>query len=226
MSGRGITAPLASCPHVSAALDAFEATADALQGKGILPASRTLVIARRFAEDGAILLHGRASAANPLAQMALLDAQGREIAGSVAGLGDSAAILLALLGAKPHLDLALFASPPNVTAFAVARRSLPIVYGTTLLKLTDRDLPLAHWNGMASRPAFEQVLADNPAAPAALLANRGVLVWGQSELNKLARLLEGIEETAAISIRARILGGARGFPPGAHDAMQKSLGGD
>jgi L-fuculose-phosphate aldolase/L-ribulose-5-phosphate 4-epimerase len=69
-------------------------------------------------------------------------------------------------------------------------------------------------------------LKAHPRAPALLLANRGVLAWGNEPIDKLVRFIASLEEVATIAVRAQILGGARALPAGAFEIVQNSIDGD
>jgi ribulose-5-phosphate 4-epimerase/fuculose-1-phosphate aldolase len=138
------------------------------------------------------------------------------------GLREIIGVYAAIFRARPAVNAALHTHSPHITAFAVAHRPLPIIYGP-LLRHTQSTIPVADW---APRYAPEPVVAAieaHPDAPAVLLANRGLLAWGEKGLEKLAAFVAALEESAAIAIRSEILGGAREFPPGAFAATQKSL---
>lgn len=142
------------------------------------------------------------------------------------GLREIAGSYVALFNAKPQIASAAHTRSPHLAAFAVAHRALPVVFGTGLLKRTPAPVPVVPWTARLSAESLLATLAAQPLAPAALLANRGVLAWGNEPVNKLARFVVSLEEVATIAIRAQALGGARDLPPGAYDAMRSSVAGD
>jgi hypothetical protein len=132
-----------------------------------------------------------------------------------------APIVAALFRKRPELQSVIYTQSPNLTAFAVARRPLPVVYGFSLLRKTPDDLPVTRGQQRLDQHAVLEALERNPCSPAVLLANRGVVVFGRENPLALARVLVSLEESAGIIINATALGGAQPFPPGAHHAVQQ-----
>jgi|GEM_PF-2455870 len=134
---------------------------------------------------------------------------------------DIAPVIAALLGARAEVQSVIYTQSPNLTAFAVARRPLPVVYGFGLLRRTPHDLPVTRGQRHLSPEAVLEAIERNPRSPAVLLANRGVVVFGREPLSALARVVTSLEEAAGITINAIALGGACAFPPDAHQAVQQ-----
>lgn len=138
-----------------------------------------------------------------------------------ANLREIVGVYAALFAARPDLNAALHTHSPRITAFAVAQRPLPIIYGP-LLRRTHGEIPLAAWSPRYAAEPVLETLRQHPEAPAVLLANRGLLAWSGDGIEKLAAFVASLEESAAIAIRAELLGGAKPFPPGAFEAAQRS----
>jgi len=132
-----------------------------------------------------------------------------------------APVIAALLAARADIQSVIYTQSPNLTAFAVARRSLPVVYGFPLLRRTPHDIPVTRGQRHLDGAAVLEALARNPKSPAVLLANRGVLVFGSEPLAALSRVVISLEEAAGITINAVTLGGAQPFPATAHAAVQQ-----
>ena len=205
---------------VQSANEAIDAAGRFLFAAGSLSASRAFVGAIRIPENRLAI-----------ARSSLQDGDDSIVVGlngrlqqydRPSDLEDIAALAVALFNARPDATVAILTQSPNLTAFAVAQQPLPIVYGSGLLKRTPVALPVTHWLPGQSVTSFEATLRDQPLASAALLANHGFIAWGAESIEKLARFVISLEESASITINARALGGAKPLPAGAYEAMQLS----
>jgi hypothetical protein len=141
-------------------------------------------------------------------------------------LGCIVAILRAILENFPSYRSALFVPAPALSAFAVANLELPIVYGSGLLRRTPRPIAIAPWERELSASSVLSVVRANPDNAAVLLANRGVVAYSNESFSKLAKFVVSLEESAQLTINARLLGGARALPPDAYEQMQQGIAGD
>jgi L-ribulose-5-phosphate 4-epimerase len=118
---------------------------------------------------------------------------------------------------RPEVGAVIHTHSPRATSFALAHQPLPCVYEAFLrFGITD-DIPVAAWapRGSADAVAFIQAqLQQHPSIPAVLLANHGVLAFGQDAL-AAAQLIIIMEEAAAMTLDARLIGGEQAFPEGA-----------
>lgn len=190
---------------------------------GSLSIGRTFVGAVRAGDGSELVASGfplRSTSTPPSAALyTVASAQLRE------GNPDSiiraiAPVIAGLLNARPEIQSVIYTQSPNLTAFAVARRPLPVVYGFGLLRRTPHDLPVTRGQRQLDSAAVLEALLRNPRSPAVLLANRGVLVFGRDTPIALAKVVVSLEESAGIIINAVALGGVQPFPPGAHEAVQ------
>lgn len=114
---------------------------------------------------------------------------------------------------------------PRSTSFALAHQPLPCVYEALLRFGIVDDVPVAAWAPRGSRDAVnyivEQVRA-HPTVPAVLLANHGVLAFGNDPL-ATAQLIIIMEEAAEMTLDARKLGGEQAFPPGALEREREHM---
>jgi L-fuculose-phosphate aldolase len=62
----------------------------------------------------------------------------------------------------------------------------------------------------------------HPSVPAVLLANHGLLAFSRDPL-ATAQLIIIMEEAAELTLRARGLGGAKNFPPGALEREREHM---
>lgn len=191
---------------------------------GSLSIGRAFVGAIRTGDGSELVASGFALRATstppPAALYSVAGAQLREgNPGSV--IQGIAPVIAGLMNARPEIQSVIYTQSPNLTAFAVARRPLPVVYGFGLLRKTPHDLPVTRGQRQLDSAAVLEALLRNPRSPAVLLANRGVLVFGRETPAALSRVLVSLEESAGIIINAVALGGARPFPAGAHAAVQQ-----
>lgn len=118
---------------------------------------------------------------------------------------------------RPDVGAVIHTHSPRATSFALAHQPLPCVYEAFLrFGITD-DIPVATWapRGSAEAVAFiREQLQQHPDVPALLLANHGVLAFGQDALST-AQLIIIMEEAAEMTLDARLIGGEQTFPDGA-----------
>lgn|SRR5512138_104313 len=121
---------------------------------------------------------------------------------------------------------AIFAPAPHLSAFAVANRELPIVYGSGLLRRTPRPIAIVPWERDVNAASVLQLVSAHPENSAVLLAHRGVIAYSDEPFSKLAKFVVSLEESAQLTLNAQLLGGARALPPGAFEQMQQGIAGD
>ena len=114
---------------------------------------------------------------------------------------------------------------PMVSSYAMAHAPMPIHYEGLLRQGVSSPIPVAAWGPRGSRESvlnIEKALAENPSAPAVLLANHGLLAWGRDQ-NAAARLIISLEEAAEMMLRAEHLGGSKDLPSGALDQVREHI---
>jgi hypothetical protein len=121
---------------------------------------------------------------------------------------------------------ALFVPAPALSAFAVARVALPIVYGSGLLRRTPHPIPVTAWSEEVDSAEVRRFVESHPGNSALLIANRGVIAYSDEPLSKLAKFVSSLEESAQLTLNAQLLGGARPLPRGAYEQMQQGIAGD
>lgn len=195
--------------------------------KGLLSPSRTFVAAVRVPDEALFVLGGFSARPNkPPPPASLVNFEGVVSSGEPTAFErDLAGVVAALLGELPKVQAVLYTESPNIAAFSVAHRPIPIVYGSGLIRRTQEDIPLVAWTPRLTAEPVLEALRANPKLPALLLANRGALAWNESNIGKLGSFVAGLEEAASVVVNAALLGGAKPFPPGAHEAMRKSRAG-
>lgn len=124
----------------------------------------------------------------------------------------------AILQERPNVNAAIHTHSHHIEAFAIAHRPIPIAYGSVLLAATSEPIPVTPWEPRYSAEPFKEAMRINPKAPAVLVANHGPFAWGKT-LDQVATFLIALEEAAQVILKAEILGGAKVFPAGAHEAL-------
>jgi L-ribulose-5-phosphate 4-epimerase len=114
---------------------------------------------------------------------------------------------------------------PNVTSFALAHEPLPCAYEALLRFGVTTDIPVAAWGPRGSQQSVDNIVQQLrlvPTTPAVLLANHGLLAFGRDPL-AAAVLIVAMEEAAELTLNARVLGGEKGFPPGALEKEREHM---
>ena len=209
------------------ALNAIDEAGRSLFELGLLSATRTFNAAVRTHSQTLIVAGFQPRGGGLESSAVRVDLRSGEIeADDSNDLREFAQVYAALFGLRPEILSAAHTRSPHLAAFAVAHRPLPVIYGTGLLKRTPIPVPVSPWTARLSAHSILATLKAHPRAPALLLANRGVLAWGNEPIDKLVRFIASLEEVATIAVRAQILGGARALPAGAFEIVQNSIDGD
>lgn len=114
---------------------------------------------------------------------------------------------------------------PHVTSFALAHQPLPCAYEAFLRFGVTDDIPVADWAPRGSHESVANIveqLEQHPTVPAVLLANHGLLAFSRDPLSTVF-LIIAMEEAAELTLRARTLGGEKGFPPGALEREREHM---
>jgi L-ribulose-5-phosphate 4-epimerase len=102
----------------------------------------------------------------------------------------------------------------GATAFALARRPIPLHYEPLLYRGQLQEIPVTEYGRRDRGDLIGRVsdsLEAHPASKAILLANHGLLAWDTSA-QSTASLIVTIEEAAAITLKAAALGGSQPIP--------------
>ena len=127
--------------------------------------------------------------------------------------------------ARPSVKAVIHTHSPHVTSFALAHQSLPCAYEAFLRFGVTEDIPVADWAPRGSRESVANIveqLKQHPTVPAVLLANHGLLAFGRDPLSTVF-LIIAMEEAAELTLRARTLGGEKGFPAGALEREREHM---
>lgn len=149
-------------------------------------------------------------------ELAVLDLDGGVIEGHVAPAEHEIIRMhSAVYAERPDVGCIIHTHSPHATAFAVAGKPLPVVAESLARWGVTQPIPLAQWAPRGSDDAvgfiLEAIRAGEPP-PGVLLANHGVLCWGEDADGALRRTI-AIEENAQLAVLATSLGGANAFSP-------------
>ena len=115
---------------------------------------------------------------------------------------------------RPDMGGAVHTHSPLATSYAVAGEPIPLIYeALARFNMTD-GVPLAAYGPRGSKESVENIgkaIESHPNTGGVLLANHGVLAFGQDAMSA-ARANIIIEESAILGINARILGEAKLIP--------------
>jgi L-ribulose-5-phosphate 4-epimerase len=126
---------------------------------------------------------------------------------------------------RPDVSAVIHTHSPHVTSFALAHQPLPCAYEAFLRFGVTDDIPVADWAPRGSRESVANIveqLEQHPTIPAVLLANHGLLAFGRNPLSTVF-LIIAMEEAAELTLRARTLGGEKGFPAGALEREREHM---
>ena len=121
--------------------------------------------------------------------------------------------------ARSDVNAVIHTHSPRATSFALAHQPLPCVYEAFLRFGMTEDIPVAAWAPRGSQEAVAYIveqLRHHPTVSAVLLANHGLLAFSSDPL-ATAQLIIIMEESAQLTLDARILGGEKHFPADALD---------
>lgn len=159
-------------------------------------------------------------------QLALVDFAGSVLEGALyPATREIVAMHSGVYQARSDVRAIIHTHSPRVTTFALAKRALPCAYEALLRFGVVDDIPVADWAPRGSDEsvrAIVRTLEAHPGIPAVLLANHGLLAFGQDILGA-AHLVIAMEEAAELTLEAQTLGGVQPFPPGALEQVRKRL---
>ena len=117
---------------------------------------------------------------------------------------------LTIYQVRPDVRAVVHAHPPVATGFAAAGRPLNVALLPEVV-IGLGSVPLAEY-GLPGTPALtEGMLEYVPKYDAMLLANHGVVAYGEDAFQALSRM-EVVEHFARITLVAELLGGPRALP--------------
>jgi L-ribulose-5-phosphate 4-epimerase len=158
--------------------------------------------------------------------LAVVDFDGNTVDGNVASTSKEIIQMHACVyRQRDDVQSVIHTHSTYATAFAMAHEPLPCRYEAMLRMGVDQDVPVAPWGPRGSDESvrfIEEALGTSPGTMAVLLANHGLLAFG-NDAPSAARAIIAIEEAAAMTLAASPLGGAKPFPAGALKQVQERL---
>ena len=181
----------------------------------------------RLPDGQSMVITGVSSLSNPTPEtMAVLDLDGNILDGQLASTSAEITGMHAVIyRLRPDVGAVIHTHSPNVTTYAMAHKPLPIHYEGLLRLGISEDIPVAPWGPRGSRESIahiEETLEMHPEAQAVLLANHGLLAFGENQAGA-AHLIVSMEEAAELMLWAERIGGSKPFPPGALEQVRDRL---
>ncbi len=184
----------------------------ALRDLGFLPAAAGNLSARLA--GGRILAtpSGAAKGALSPRDLVVVDARGTPARGRRSRVANSRpsselAMHLRIYALRPDVCAVCHAHPPVATGFAAAGRALDgAVLGETAILLG--AIPLAPYGAPGTRELPESIAPFVTRASAVLLANHGVVTFGETMRTAVERM-ELVEHCARVTLVAELAGGAK-----------------
>ncbi len=130
-----------------------------------------------------------------------------------------------LYKARAEVGAIVHTHAPNLTAFALAHKSLGVHYEPLIRYGQAVDIPVVPWAPRGTKESVDGIIntiGTTEALYAVLLANHGVLVFGP-DINFVSTFLIVLEEAARVELESIALGGAKDFPPKALERVQKGM---
>lgn len=116
----------------------------------------------------------------------------------------------AVYHARPQVGAVIHTHSPNLLAFALAGRALPVRYEALFHLGQTEEVPVVPWapgDPAGSVSTVIEMLKERPGTQAVLLGNHGVLALGR-DAETAVSLLVVLEEAAQAELRAAMLGAA------------------
>jgi L-ribulose-5-phosphate 4-epimerase len=181
----------------------------------------------RLPDGSSMLITGMSSLLNVTPEsLAVLGLDGNVLDGQLASTSAEIVSMHAVVyRLKPDVNAVIHTHSPMVTTYAMAHRPLPIHYEGLLRLGVSEDIPVAAWGPRGSPESIahiEETIGRHPLALAVLLANHGLLAFGEDQ-PRAAQLIIAMEEAAEMMLLAERIGGSQSFPPGALEQVRARL---
>ncbi len=157
---------------------------------------------------------------------AILDLNGQVLEGTMEPrMQEIAEMHMGIYQVRPAVGAVIHTHASHLTAFSVAQKPIPLIYEPLLRFGIAEPVPVVPWaprGSMASVDAIKEIAQNHLSLPAVLLANHGVLVFGDNPMIT-ASLLGTLEEAAELYILAQSLGGAKILPEKAVEQVRERM---
>ncbi len=172
-------------------------------------------LSARIVDDRIVMTKGGNIANLNVDDFALLSGTGEILEGDMDPvMAEIVNMHVSIYQVRPSCGAVIHTHAAHVTAFAVAQKSIPLVYEPLLRLGLTEPVPVIPWAPRGSKASVDQirdVAQHHPGLSAVLMANHGILVFGKDAMNT-ATILGTIEEAADLYIMAQSLGGAKLLP--------------
>ncbi len=185
-------------------------------GKALSPARPGLLAQRK--DDGFVVGELRAGPidADGVREIAQADAAGRTDADTFPS--EATSLLAAVFSARSDAAAVVLLRAPRLAAWGLSGRALPVRYFQMFGYTKANEIPVAR----ATADDVSAALASHGDAPALLLGDGRVLIWGANAARAI-RLVLSLEEAAHVTALADRLGGAKDYPATAREKIYASL---
>ncbi len=201
--------------HPNEAKQELIKTAHYLAEHGLLFRGNHANLSARIADDKIVMTKGGNIANLNIDDFALLTTTGQILEGDMDPvMAEIVDMHVGIYQLRPSCGAVIHTHAAHVTAFSVAQKSIPLVYEPLLRFGLTESVPVIPWAPRGSKASVEKIrdiAQHHPGLPAVLMANHGVLVFGEDPMTTAA-LLGTLEEACELYIMAQSLGGAKLLP--------------
>jgi len=206
--------------------DGIIAAATALLKAGMMFRGQHANLSARVGRDQVLMTSGGSVAHLTSANFALLDLAGNVVDGAMdASNQEVIQMHTRIYRVRSRVGAVIHTHAPHITAFAVARKPIPLAYEPLLRFGVTEPVPVVPWaprGSEASVGAIARMAEQHPSLPAVIMANHGVLVFHDSPASA-ARLLTTLDEAAELVLAAQALGGAQNLDEAAVAEVQERM---
>lgn len=211
---------------ILAAKEAVVKAAHLLAKSGMLFRGSHANLSARVDERRFVMTRGGSVADLEASGLSLLDLDGNVLEGEMDATNKEVISMHAgIYRIRPSAGAVIHTHAPHVTAFAVAHEPLPLIYEPLLRLGFTEPVPVVPWAPRGSERSVGGILEAaeaHPGVSAVLMANHGVLVWGDNP-GHAAQVLINLDEAAELAIMARALGGAKVLPERAVEEVRERM---
>lgn len=197
-----------------------------LAQRGLLFKGSHANLSARLGSDQMVMTRGGSVAGLTSDGLAVLGLDGTVLEGEMTAVNREVIDMhTAIYRARPEVGSVIHVHAPNLTTFAVANQSLPVIYEPMLRFGIETAIPVVPWAPRGSAESVNGIIEEirrHPHLPAVLLANHGVVAFYASP-GETAELLSTLEEAAELALGAGLIGGARPMPDQALIAVRERM---
>lgn len=208
------------------ARDSMIQAAHQLSTSGMLFRGAHANLSARIAEDLILMTRGGSIAKLGPDDFAIVKLDGTVVSGEMEPtMKEIVQMHTGIYHARASVGSVIHSHAPHLTAFAVAGRSIPLIYEPVLRFGVTEPIPVVPWAPRGSEQSVSGILdavRREPGIPAVLMANHGVIAFHTTPIST-ADLLTTLDEAAELAIYAETLGGAKALPDQAAEAVRHRM---